>query len=169
MSCASCSAERRGGWPFDQLSLSPSGVDGALRAGFNDLGELRQLLRREARRVAFRPAVLEPFGAAFIKAVHPVPQRLAVHATDPLGPGSSHPAPPQATADADFGSRAWRPPQDAALVGRKVRPHRHRCRHGTNPPGPWNQLNFEKGIANELERKAVGIRPDRPPTAPPAP
>src|SRR5215212_3038483 len=24
-SCASCSAERRGGWPFDQLSLSPSG------------------------------------------------------------------------------------------------------------------------------------------------
>src|SRR3954468_17046086 len=24
-SCPSCSAERRGGWPFDQLSLSPSG------------------------------------------------------------------------------------------------------------------------------------------------
>src|SRR3954453_6916917 len=25
-SCPSCSAERRGGWPFDQLSLSPSGA-----------------------------------------------------------------------------------------------------------------------------------------------
>ena len=43
------------------------------------------------------------------------------------------------------------------LVGRKARPHRHRCRHGTNPPAPWNQLNIERGIANELEQKAVGI------------
>src|SRR5215217_18166 len=36
-------------------------------------------------------------------------------------------------------------------------PHRHRCSHGTNPPAPWNQLNIERGIANESERKAVGI------------
>src|SRR4051812_17687819 len=48
----------------------------------------------------------------------------------------------------------------ASSVGRKVRPHRHRCRHGTNPPAPWNQLNIERGIANESERKAVGITRD---------
>src|SRR5215211_688426 len=79
----------------DLLQVHPApahdSMDGALRAGFNDLGELRQLLRREARRVAFRPAVLEPFGASFIEAVHPVPQRLAVHATDPRGIGPAHP------------------------------------------------------------------------------
>src|SRR5215204_213121 len=68
----------------DLLQVHPApahdSMHGALRPGFNDLGELPQLLRREARRVAFRPAVLEPVGAAFIEAVHPVPQRLAVHA-----------------------------------------------------------------------------------------
>src|SRR5829696_4546081 len=50
--------------------------------------------------------------------------------------------------------RRRKPPQ---LVGRKVRPHRHRCRHGTNPPAPSNQLNIEREIASESERKAVGI------------
>src|SRR5829696_2662061 len=79
----------------DLLQVHPApahdSMHGALRAGFNDLGELRQLLRREARRVAFRPAVLEPFWAPFIEAVHPVPQRLAVHATDPRGIGPAHP------------------------------------------------------------------------------
>src|SRR6188472_3837880 len=73
----------------DLLQVHPApahdSMHGALRAGFNDLGELRQLLRREARRVALRPAVLEPFGAPFIEAVHPVPQGLAVHATEPRG------------------------------------------------------------------------------------
>src|SRR5215208_4961908 len=44
------------------------------------------------------------------------------------------------------------------LVGRKVHPHRHRCSHGTNPPAPWNQLNIERGIANESEREAVVIK-----------
>ena len=79
----------------DLLQVHPApahnSMHGALRAGFNDLRQLRQLLRREARRVAFRPAVLEPFGAPFIEAVHPVPQRLAVHATDPRGIGPAHP------------------------------------------------------------------------------
>src|SRR4051794_26296454 len=45
----------------DLLQVHPApahdSMHGALRAGFNDLGELRQLLRREARRVALRPAV----------------------------------------------------------------------------------------------------------------
>ena len=124
-------------------------MHGALRAGFNDLRQLRQLLRREARRVAFRPAVLEPFGAPFIEAVHPVPQRLAVHATDPRGIGPAHPIQHRRkrqqtpTLVGVLGGRRKTP----QLVGRKVRPHRHRCRHGTNPPAPWNQLNIERGIA----------------------
>src|SRR4051794_41965434 len=46
----------------DLLQVHPApahdSMDGALRAGFNDLGELRQLLRREARRGGLRPAVL---------------------------------------------------------------------------------------------------------------
>src|SRR3954462_8179934 len=148
----------------DLLQVHPApahdSMHGALRPGFNDLGELPQLLRREARRVAFRPAVLEPFGAPFIEAVHPVPQRLAVHATDPRGIGPAHPIQHRRkrqqtpTLVGVLGGRR-KPPQ---LVGRKVRPHRHRCRHGTNPPAPWNQLNIERGIANESERKAVGIR-----------
>src|SRR3954462_11962369 len=79
--CVVSDAEALG---HDLLQVHPApahdSMHGALGAGFNDLGELRQLLRREARRVAFRPAVLEPFGAPFIEAVHPVPQRLAVHA-----------------------------------------------------------------------------------------
>src|SRR6187551_1022311 len=107
-----------------------------------------------------RPAVLEPFGAPFIEAVHPVPQRLAVHATDPRGIGPTHPIQHRRkrqqtpTLVGVLGGRRKTP----QLVGRKVRPHRHRCRHGTNPPAPWNQLNIERGIANESERKAVGIR-----------
>src|SRR4051812_49974094 len=71
----------------DLLQVHPApahdSMHGALRAGFNDLGELRQLLRREARRVAFRPAVLEPLGAPFIEAMHPVAQRLAGSSTHP--------------------------------------------------------------------------------------
>ena len=109
--------------------------------------------------MAFRPAVLEPFGAPFIEAVHPVPQRLAVHATDPRGIGPAHPIQHRRkrqqtpTLVGVLGGRRKTP----QLVGRKVRPHRHRCRHGTNPPAPWNQLNIERGIADESERKAVGI------------
>ena len=102
--------------------------------------------------MAFRPAVLEPFGAPFIEAVHPVPQRLAVHATDPRGIGPAHPIQHRRkrqqtpTLVGVLGGRRKTP----QLVGRKVRPHRHRCRHGTNPPAPWNQLNIERGIANEF-------------------
>src|SRR3954467_2352356 len=152
----------------DLLQVHPApahdSMHGALRPGFNDLGELRQLLRREARRVAFRPAVLEPFGASFIEAVHPVPQRLAVHAADPRGIGPAHPIQHRRkrqqtpTLVGVLGGRRKTP----QLVGRKVRPHRHRCRHGTNPPAPWNQLNIERGIASESERKAVGMsRPSK--------
>jgi hypothetical protein len=50
------------------------GVRGAVRAGLDQFGKLRG---REARRVALRPAVLQPLGAALIEAVHPVAQRLA--------------------------------------------------------------------------------------------
>ena len=102
--------------------------------------------------MAFRPAVLEPFWAPFIEAVHPVPQRLAVHATDPRGIGPAHPIQHRRkrqqtpTLVGVLGGRR-KPPQ---LVGRKVRPHRHRCRHGTNPPAPWNQLNIEREIASEV-------------------
>src|SRR3954464_3171952 len=147
----------------DLLQVHPApahdSMHGALRPGFNDLGELRQLLRREARRVAFRPAVLEPFGAPFIEAVHPVPQRLAVHATDPRGIGPAHPIQHRrkrqqtSTLVGVLGGRRKTP----QLVGRKVRSHRHRCRHGTNPPAPWNQPTSERGIGDESERKAFGI------------
>src|SRR5215208_2691756 len=95
-----------------------------------------------------------------LRAVHPVPQRLAVHATDPRGIGPAHPIQHRRkrqqtpTLVGVLGGRR-KPPQ---LVGRKVRPHRHRCRHGTNPPAPWNQLNIEREIASESERKAVGMR-----------
>src|SRR5215203_32909 len=121
----------------DLLQVDPAPahdpVHGTVRAGLDELAKLRQLLRRQARRMAFRPAVFEPFGAAFVEAVHPVAQGLAVHAADP-------------------GRRD--PPQ---LSGRKICPHLHRCRHGPNLPAPWNQLMMERGIANESERTAVGI------------
>src|SRR3954453_4659504 len=148
----------------DLLQVHPApahdSMNGALRAGFNDLRQLRQLLRREARRVAFRPAVLEPFGAPFIEAVDPVPQRLAVHATDPRGIGPAHPIQQRRKRQQTptlVGVLAGRR-KTPQLVGRKVRPHRHRCRHGTNPPAPWNQLTTEREIASESERKAGGIR-----------
>ena len=64
-------------------------------------------------------------------------------------PGSSHPAPPQATVDADSG---WRAPEAAASrrsssVEKPL--SRHRCRHGTNPPRHGIQLNIEREIASE--------------------
>jgi hypothetical protein len=62
-----------------QIDAAPAhdAVRGAVRAGLDQLGKLRQLRGREARRAALRPAVLQPLGAALIEAVHPVAQRLA--------------------------------------------------------------------------------------------
>src|SRR5215207_5370365 len=67
---------------------------------------------------------------------------------------------PSSTAASDSRRRLWLACLEAAASRRSssVRPHRHRCRHGTNPPAPWNQLNIETEIASESERKAVGIR-----------
>src|SRR5215207_4406110 len=60
----------------DLLQVDPAPahdpVHGTVRAGLDELAKLRLLLRRQARRMAFRPAVFEPFGAAFVEAVHPV-------------------------------------------------------------------------------------------------
>ena len=147
----------------DLLQVDPAPahdpVHGTVRAGLDELAKLRQLLRRQARRMAFRPAVFEPFGAAFVEAVHPVAQGLAVHAADPRRSGPAHPVQHRRNgqqAPALVGVLRGRrdPPQ---LSGRKICPHLHRCRHGPNLPAPWNQLMMERGIANESERTAVGI------------
>ena len=113
----------------DLLQVHPApahdSMHGALRAGFNDLGELRQLLRREARPVAFRPAVLEPFWAPFIEAVHPVPQRLAVHATDPRGIGPAHPI--------QHRRKRQQTPTLVGVLGGRRKP---RARRSKTPPSP---------------------------------
>src|SRR5215204_1457411 len=97
-----------------------------------------------------------------IRTMHPVAQGLAVHAADPRRSGPAHPVQHRRNgqqAPALVGVLRGRrdPPQ---LSGRKICPHLHRCRHGPNLPAPWNQLMMERGIANESERTAVGIRPD---------
>ena len=113
--------------------------------------------------MAFRPAVLEPFGAPFIEAVHPVPQRLAVHATDPRGIGPAHPIQHRRkrqqtpTLVGVLGGRRKTP----QLVGRKSALTVTAVAMARILPRRWNQLNIERGIADELERKAVGISQKR--------
>ena len=51
-------------------------------AGLHELLQLLFLLRRKFRRAAARLDVDQPVGALLIEAMHPVPQRLAIHAAD---------------------------------------------------------------------------------------
>ena len=109
-----------------------------------------------------RPVVdSTPPGPPFIEAMDPVPQRPA-RSMPPIlrRHGPVHPIPDRRSDSrrrlsfASFEAVARR----RSSVGRKVRPHRHRCRHGTNPPAPWNRLEpHREGNRRQRERKAVGI------------
>src|SRR3974390_588069 len=74
--------------PFgdDAFEVDPTPAHDAvlltIRAGFDDLRELSQLLRRKPRLGTFRPVVDEALGTPRIEAMDPVTQGLAVHASD---------------------------------------------------------------------------------------
>src|SRR4051812_22779795 len=53
-------------------------VHGPVRAGLDKARQFRLLVGAEARRLAFGPIVLEPVRAAFVEAVDPVAQALAI-------------------------------------------------------------------------------------------
>ena len=101
----------------------------------------------------FRPAVLEPCGAPFIEAVHPVPQRLAVHATDPRGIGPAHPIQHRRkrqqtpTLVGVLGGRRKTP----QLVGRKLRPH-------PSPLLPWHESSRAMESAQHREGNRQRVR-----------
>ena len=145
----------------DLLQVHPApahdSMHGALRAGFNDLGELRQLLRREARPVAFRPAVLEPFSAPFIEAVHPVPQRLAVHATDPRGIGPAHPIQHRRKRQR---RRLWLACLEAA--GQAAAARRSKSPPSPSPLSPWHEISRAMGISSTSRRKSPASQNGRP-------
>jgi hypothetical protein len=71
----------------DALEIDPAPahdtIDRTVRAGLHDLGQCRQLRRRQARRGAFRPTVLQALWPLRVKPMDPVAQRLAVHAAEP--------------------------------------------------------------------------------------
>src|SRR5215204_2080165 len=86
--------------------------------------------------VALRPAVLQPLGAALIEAVHPVAQRLAIHAADARRIRPAHPVQhrrnrqePPALIGVLRGRR--KPPK---LSGREIRSDLHPCCHARIPP-----------------------------------
>jgi hypothetical protein len=68
-----------------QINAPPAhdAVHGPVWAGLDELRDLGTLLRREAGRRALGPAVEKTLGAMLVEPVHPVAQRLSVHAADP--------------------------------------------------------------------------------------
>lgn len=70
----------------DALEVHPApahhAVHALVRTGLDECGQARKLSRRQPRRNIPPPIVLETVRPAFIEPVHPVPQRLAVHAAD---------------------------------------------------------------------------------------
>ena len=65
----------------------------AIRTRLDDLRELSQLLRRQARLGTFGPVVDEPLRTSRVEAMDPVAQRLAVHAADLRRHASIHAVP----------------------------------------------------------------------------
>jgi hypothetical protein len=66
-------------------------IDGVIRAGLDDLGQLRLLGRRQPARLLPRQVVLQPLRTARVEPVNPIPQRLTIHAADLRGFRPAHP------------------------------------------------------------------------------
>ena len=92
--------------------------------------------RRQASRIAAAAIVLQPSRSQRIVAVHPVPQRLSVHAADPGGLGPAHPVQyrrnrQQATALVRIPRTCSKPTK---LRRRASLIDRYGSWHGRNPP-----------------------------------
>jgi hypothetical protein len=103
-------------------------MHGPVRAGFDKLRQFRLLLRREARRLALRPAIFQTIRPMLVKAMDPVAQRLAIHAADPRRIGPVHAVQDRCErqktpALVRVRRRCCKPPQ---LFSRKIRPQFHR-------------------------------------------
>jgi hypothetical protein len=68
-------------------------VNGRIRPRFHDLGQFRLLRWRQPRRRSAPPGVLQSLEPRRIKPVHPIPQRLPVHAADLRGLLTAPPLP----------------------------------------------------------------------------
>jgi hypothetical protein len=81
--------------PDDTLQIDPPpahhAVDGGVRPGLHDLRQFRLLPGRQPRVIAAVPMVLQTIGTFCIETMHPVPQRLPVHAADPCRILPAHP------------------------------------------------------------------------------
>jgi hypothetical protein len=81
--------------PDDALQIDPPpahhAVDGPVRPGLHDLRQFRLLPGRLPRVIAAVPMVLQTIGTFCIETMHPVPQRLPVHAADPCRIRPAHP------------------------------------------------------------------------------
>jgi hypothetical protein len=71
----------------DALQVEPPPTDhavhGPVRACLDEFGDLGALPLREARRGTLGPVVQQAIGTLRVEPVHPVAQRLPVHAADP--------------------------------------------------------------------------------------
>ena len=92
----------------DPLEIDPSPAHDAIlftiRPDLDDLRNLGQLLRRQARLGTRRPIVDEAPRPGGVEAMHPVAQRLAVHAADLGCSFSVHPVPDRTPATEAAGS-----------------------------------------------------------------
>ena len=66
-------------------------VNSPIRSRLDKLSQIALLIDGQARWIARRPGVLQPVRAAFVEPVHPVPQRLTIHAADPRRIRPVHP------------------------------------------------------------------------------
>jgi hypothetical protein len=100
-------------------------------ASLNELPQFLFLLRRKFRGPPGRSGVDEPVRTSLIEAMHPVPQRLAVHAADTGRFGARHPVvnrrqcqqPPRLVSVPHLDRQA------AQVIATKVLPKQNRCAH----------------------------------------
>lgn len=71
----------------DALKVDPAPADhamlGPVRPRLDEFGDLSALFLRKTRLGACGPVVQKPLGTLGVEPMHPVPQRLTVHAADP--------------------------------------------------------------------------------------
>jgi hypothetical protein len=120
----------------DALEINPApphdAMHEAIRAGLDDLRELRLLRFGQPSRLVPAPVILEPFETALVEAVDPVPQCLTIHAADLRGFRPAHAVQRRRNRQqAPALVRILRRRRTMAqLRGRVTVPDRHNLRHG---------------------------------------
>lgn len=132
-------------------------VGGRIGARFHDGGQLRLLIRRQPRRRSAIPGILQPVRPDGIEAMHPVPERLTVHAAHPCRLLAAHPVQHRSQRQKSPALvHVLRLPRKPPKLDRRiVRPQLHRCGHGA-------YLLSRHRITDRHDPKSSTSQPSRP-------